>query len=169
LKSCRPALCWLGPPIGIALPHLSLSLPHPPLITGPVAAQPHLSVTQHRVARAPPFSPVRVARAPPSLSCFHSSAWHARADPHFTLSFSPTHPPIWRSRRCLTPLCSPSELEFLSFSTTYTSASLAPATRDPSSSLISVRAPPLPPLHGETSHLPLLSPFEAALTSLLPR
>jgi hypothetical protein len=117
----------------------------------------------------PAILPCSCRPRPPSLSRFHSSAWHARADPHFTLSFSPTHPPIWRSRRCLTPLCSPSELEFLSFSTTYTSASLAPATRDPSSSLISVRAPPLPPLHGETSHLPLLSPFEAALTSLLPR
>jgi hypothetical protein len=44
-----------------------------------------------------------------------------------------------------------------------------PSPETPSSSPISVRAPPPQPLHGETLHPPLLSPFEATHTSPLPR
>jgi hypothetical protein len=56
---------------------------------------------------------------------------------------SPTCPQIWRSRRCLAPLCfaSTPELELPSFSTVYAPASPAPATGDPSSSLVPTQAP----------------------------
>jgi hypothetical protein len=123
-----------------ALPRLPLSLPHPPLTPGPIAARPHLSVVSHRVARVPSPSPVRQPASatsaccrlrlrhlepfrprhpaadpalPPSFSLSPSTTWHSQGDapPHFPLAFSPACPPNCRSHWCLTPLRSEPEPE----------------------------------------------------------
>jgi hypothetical protein len=112
----------------------------------------------------------RRARGPLSLPFSFLHAAPSRPPPsHFPRLFSLTCPPIWRSRRRLTPLCSTStpELELPSFSTAYTPASSAPATGDPSSSLVPARASPLSAIIGEHDHT--LSLHSNGLTPHLPR
>jgi hypothetical protein len=72
--------------------------------------------------------------------------------PPISLSALPVRLLIWRRRQCLTPLrfTPEPELELPSFSTAYAPASPAFTTGDPPSSLVPVRVPPPPPLHGET-------------------
>jgi hypothetical protein len=115
-----------------ALPHLPLSLPHPAADIRPrcCPAPPVSRATPCRLCPAAlPCSPARLpreralspltaphgaiptlwsallcrARAPP-LSCSPSSAWHRAPPPPISLSALPARPPIWRRRRCLTPL-----------------------------------------------------------------
>jgi hypothetical protein len=149
----------------------------PPLTPGPVAARPHLSATPHRIARAPPPSPIRQPASTASACCrlrprrpepfqcrgpaadpavhppfsLHRVACPSRPLPHFPSLLLPVCPPIWRRRRCLTSLgsASTSELELPSFSTAYAPASPAPTTGDPSSSLVPARAPPSSAIIGE--------------------
>jgi hypothetical protein len=149
----------------------------PPLTPGFVAARPHLSATPHRIARAPPPSPIRQPASTASACCrlrprrpepfqcrgpaadptvhrpfsLHRVACPSRPLPHFPSLLLPVCPPIWRRRRCLTSLgsASTSELELPSFSTAYAPASPAPTTGDPSSSLVPARAPPSSAIIGE--------------------
>jgi hypothetical protein len=128
---------------------------------------------------SPPTTPLGAIPAPwsgcrphaaPSFFLSPSAAWHTRADPPpFPSLLSPRARRIEEVVDASLRSTSMPKLELPSFSTAYTSASLAPTAGDPpSSSLVSVRVPPLRRFTVRPFHPPLLSPFEAALTFLLP-
>jgi hypothetical protein len=141
------------------LPHFSLFLPHhaaghqAPLLPSPTCQS--RSAASPTPRRSPLFTQQR--RRPHLMAEGH--CWPCPS-PRALLSRSP--PPPFPSLLSLcarrfgedtgTSLRSVSmpELELPSFSTTYAPTSPAPATGDPSSSTVPVRAPPPSPLHGET-------------------
>jgi hypothetical protein len=130
-------------------PHCCPAPPVSRVVPRPAALPSLLACLRHERALPHPTAPPRAIPAPRSgcrphtplfLSFFLCSvACPSRSPPpHFPLLFSLVRPLIWGSRWILTLFCSMStpELELPSFSTAYVPASPAPATGEPSSSLV---------------------------------
>jgi hypothetical protein len=181
--------CWCP---AAALPHLPLSLPHPVADTGPRCLPTHLSVAPHHVTHTPPPSPIRhrprrECALPPSTALPGAiltprSGCRPRLPP---LSLflppprgTPEPTPLSTSRARQIEEVTDASLRSILRSSPISSPPSPPPTCLPH------QLPPPdtpPPLWSSferhrlrrftvrPSHLPPLSPFEAALTFPLPR